>query len=69
MILHRLRLSNFRGVEDREISFPEHGVVVVCGPNEIGKSSMLEALDRSIRRPALDLMRGRCSLTASKPST
>lgn len=45
MILHRLRLTNFRGVTDREIAFPDHGVVVVCGPNEIGKSSMLEALD------------------------
>lgn len=45
MILHRLRLTNFRGVADREICFPDHGVVVVCGPNEIGKSSMLEALD------------------------
>ena len=45
MILHRLRLTNFRGVSDREIAFPDHGVVVVCGPNEVGKSSMLEALD------------------------
>ena len=45
MILHRLRLTNFRGVANREITFPEQGVVVVCGPNEIGKSSMLEALD------------------------
>ena len=45
MILHRLRLKNFRGVGDREIAFPDHGVVVVCGPNETGKSSRLEALD------------------------
>jgi predicted ATP-dependent endonuclease of OLD family len=45
VILHRLRLTNFRGVADREITFPDQGVVVVCGPNEIGKSSMLEALD------------------------
>ena len=45
MILHRLRLTNFRGVGNREIAFPDQGVVVVCGPNEIGKSSMLEALD------------------------
>lgn len=45
MILHRLRLKDFRGVEDREIALPERGVVVVHGPNEIGKSSMLEALD------------------------
>jgi uncharacterized protein YhaN len=45
VILHRLRLQNFRGVADRDIAFPDRGVVVVCGPNEIGKSSMLEALD------------------------
>jgi len=45
MILHRLRLTNFRGVADREIAFPDNGVAVVCGPNEVGKSSMLEALD------------------------
>lgn len=45
MILHRMRLTNFRGVADREVVFPDQGVVVVCGPNEIGKSSMLEALD------------------------
>jgi len=45
MILHRLQLNNFRGVEQREISFPDRGVVVVCGANEIGKSSMIEALD------------------------
>ena len=45
MILHRLRLTNFRGVAEREIILPAQGVVVVCGPNEVGKSSMLEALD------------------------
>ena len=45
MILHRLQLNNFRGVEQREITFPDRGVVVVCGANEIGKSSMIEALD------------------------
>lgn len=45
MKLHRLVLSNFRGVAHREIEFPDHGVVVVCGANEIGKSSMIEALD------------------------
>jgi energy-coupling factor transporter ATP-binding protein EcfA2 len=45
VILHRLRLTNFRGIAERELTFPDHGVVVVCGPNEVGKSSMLEALD------------------------
>ncbi|PQM45494.1 DNA replication and repair protein RecF [Mycobacterium talmoniae] len=45
MKLHRLVLSNYRGIAHREIAFPDHGVVVVCGDNEIGKSSMIEALD------------------------
>jgi len=45
MKLHRLVLTNYRGVAHREIEFPDHGVVVVCGANEIGKSSMIEALD------------------------
>lgn len=45
MRLHRLVLTNYRGVAHREIDFPDHGVVVVCGANEIGKSSMIEALD------------------------
>lgn len=45
MKLHRLVLTNYRGISHREIEFPDHGVVVVCGANEIGKSSMIEALD------------------------
>jgi hypothetical protein len=45
MKLHRLVLTNYRGIAHREIEFPDSGVVVVCGANEIGKSSMIEALD------------------------
>jgi hypothetical protein len=45
MKLHRLVLTNYRGIAHREIEFPDHGVVVVYGANEIGKSSMIEALD------------------------
>jgi hypothetical protein len=45
MKLHRLVLENYRGIAHREIDFPDHGVVVVSGANEIGKSSMVEALD------------------------
>jgi hypothetical protein len=40
-----LVLKNYRGIDHREIDFPDHGVVVVSGANEIGKSSMVEALD------------------------
>ena len=45
MKLHRLVLMNYRGIDHREIDFPDQGVVVVSGANEIGKSSMIEALD------------------------
>jgi uncharacterized protein YhaN len=45
MRLHRLVLTNYRGIAHRDLEFPDHGVVVVCGANEIGKSSMIEALD------------------------
>jgi hypothetical protein len=45
MKLHRLVLTNYRGIAHRDIEFPDHGVVVVCGANEIGKTSMVEALD------------------------
>lgn len=45
MKLHRMVLTNYRGITHREIEFPERGVVVVAGANEIGKSSMIEALD------------------------
>lgn len=45
MKLHRLVLTNYRGITHREIEFPDRGVVIVSGANEIGKSSMIEALD------------------------
>jgi hypothetical protein len=45
MKLHRLVLKNYRGIDYREIDFPDHGVIVISGVNEIGKSSMVEALD------------------------
>lgn len=45
MKLHRLVLTNYRGIAHREIEFPDNGVVVVYGANEIGKSSMIEAVD------------------------
>lgn len=45
MKLHRLVLRNWRGVEEREVRFAETGVTVVEGPNETGKSSLVEALD------------------------
>lgn len=45
MKLHRLTLTNYRGITHRDIEFPENGVVVISGANEVGKTSMIEALD------------------------
>ncbi|GAA2002699.1 AAA family ATPase [Catenulispora subtropica] len=43
MRLLRIRLTDFRAVADRELTFAERGVTVVEGPNESGKSSTIEA--------------------------
>jgi hypothetical protein len=45
MRILRLRLREFRGVRERELRFAPCGVTVVHGPNEIGKSSLAEAID------------------------
>lgn len=45
MRLHRLTLRHVKGVRERTVELPEHGVVVVEGPNEIGKTTLLEAFD------------------------
>ena len=34
MRLHRLVLTNYRGITHREIEFPDHGVVVVSGAQQ-----------------------------------
>lgn len=44
MRLHRLTLRSYRGVASCELTFAEHGVTVVEGDNEAGKSSAAEAL-------------------------
>ena len=51
MKLHRIRLRNFRGVFESEVNFAESGVTIVEGPNEIGKSSITEALQMAIEVP------------------
>ena len=43
MKLLRLKLENWRGVDAREIRFAD-GVTLIEGPNEIGKSTIVEAL-------------------------
>ena len=43
MKLLSITLRNYRGIEERTIEFDDH-ITVVAGPNEVGKSSIAEAL-------------------------
>lgn len=45
MRILRLAIRNFRGVDACELVLPATGVTVIVGPNEVGKSSLAEALD------------------------
>lgn len=45
MRIHRVWLRNYRGVIDHTVEFPTHGVTIIEGANEKGKSSILEAVD------------------------
>jgi len=43
--IHRIKLSNYRGVSQAEVMFPAQGVTIVEGDNEVGKTSLSEAID------------------------
>lgn len=43
MRLLSLQIENFKGVDSARVAFREHGITVVQGPNEIGKSTIQEA--------------------------
>lgn len=45
MKILRVRLRNYRGTDEREVRFAPTGITLVVGPNEIGKSSLAEAID------------------------
>ena len=45
MKIHSIRLENFAGVSSSKVTFTPTGVTVVERPNEIGKSSLFQALD------------------------
>jgi uncharacterized protein YhaN len=48
MRLESITLRNFKGVRERTIVFPDDGVVVLVGPNEVGKTSITNALDLAL---------------------
>ena len=43
MKVSRLTISNFRGINDADLLLPDH--VVLIGDNNVGKSTVFEALD------------------------
>jgi len=45
MRIHRIKLSNYRGVSHSEVTFPTQGVTIIEGDNEVGKTSLSEAID------------------------
>lgn len=51
MKISRIVLRNFRGVVESATSFPEHGVTIVEGDNEVGKSCIGEAIDLVLHTP------------------
>ena len=58
MKIVQVNIKNFRGIKEGEILLPDHGVLV--GDNNVGKSTVLEAIDlvlspdRLRRRPVVD---------------
>lgn len=44
MRIKTIKIKNFRSITEKEINFPETGLAVIHGPNEIGKSCITEAL-------------------------
>ena len=51
MKLHRVKLTNFRGVDCREVTFADNGVTIVEGPNEVGKTAIAEGLQFAVDLP------------------
>lgn len=45
MRFRRLTVRNYKGITEETLEFPTDGVLVVEGPNEAGKSSLMEAVD------------------------
>jgi recombinational DNA repair ATPase RecF len=45
MKLIRFRVKNYKSITDSGDCYPAHGVTILAGKNEAGKSSLLEALE------------------------
>ncbi|OLT25171.1 hypothetical protein BJF82_05205 [Kytococcus sp. CUA-901] len=52
MRIHALEVKDFRGIDHYRLEVPEAGVLVVEGPNEAGKSTLVRALDMLLTEKA-----------------
>lgn len=64
MRIHRVSLTNYRGVSDCTVEFPDNGVTVIEGDNEVGKTSIPEAVNLILSVPADS---GQKAVTAIRP--
>ncbi len=64
MRINRISLENYRGVGKANISLAPSGVTIIQGPNEVGKSSLAEALQFLLEEPDSSTKR---RLKAAKP--
>ena len=51
MRIHRIKLTNYQGVESSEVAFAPTGMTIILGPNEVGKSSLIRGFDLLLQFP------------------
>ena len=51
MIIRSVRLNPFGGISDREITL-ENGLNVIIGPNEVGKSTIYNGIQKALFTPS-----------------
>ncbi len=64
MRIHRICLQNYRGVKNAEVTLARNGVTIIQGPNEVGKSSLAEAINFLFEEPDSSTKK---KLKAAKP--
>jgi uncharacterized protein YhaN len=45
MRIRRIKVRNYAGIGEAEVMFPDTGITIIEGDNEVGKTSMVEAVD------------------------
>src|SRR6266702_701968 len=62
IILKHLTVERFRLLREINLHFPQRGCILIQGPNEAGKSALLESLYFALYGESLSSSRGRRSL-------